>query len=656
MGSIQPVQLEVSLPLFNLCILIITAPPGMSAPGTGAPPGLPDVNNQQQNSYYAQPAVPNINFAAPVIRLGSQAKEPDRRRAGLGTDSRNERPAPIQPQSKEEIIRTLFVGGVDGLRNDDIERVLRAAGNLKRWFRATDADDKETNFGFAEYEDAESLGVAIEIFKDVEVPVYKEGEIERKRVLVIADENSKTYLGQYEEAHDVGEEQKDMMVEQAKEGLAEVLKGLEGPREIEDVEMVEEEVATILVNADDELADIPAEMRETVAKEIAAFRDRSNRRDIERMKREEEIEAQTRNGRRSPPVSAPSGPGGAPSGPRRGFPKDYQKGVTFVNGTGISAASAFDESEGSDEELENRRQERIKSDEEKMFLDAERKWLNRERSRTAAVEREKNRDAEESDRLENEKLRMGEKLKNWDDDDEVLRRDEEYYRDHSMWIRNRAAFRQREAAQDDQDREADEVRQPERVEVERTPDTPREPARFTLKLGAAAQKQAQGRQEAERQKPVANVENLLEAEEDDEEGEKRKLIPIPQAQLDAVKVQVQDMSESERAAAAQQLAAEIPQEKESLWSWNVQWKYIDDDVMEERLKPFVVKKVVEYLGVQEDFLVEVIMNLLKAKKRPDELVKELDGALDEEEADALVRKLWRMVVFFSESGRRGLGA
>lgn len=131
--------------------------------------------------------MPNINFTAPVIRLGAGSKadapanrdDRDRggRRAGLGMGGdyrgERERPQPIQPQSKEEIIRTLFIGGItEGAGGDKgIERILRAAGNLRRWFRAMDADDKPCNFGFAEYEDAESLSIAIEVLKDVEIPV-----------------------------------------------------------------------------------------------------------------------------------------------------------------------------------------------------------------------------------------------------------------------------------------------------------------------------------------------------------------------------------------------------------------------------------------------------------------------------------------------------
>lgn len=420
------------------------------------------------------------------------------------------------------------------------------------------------------------------------------------------------------------------------------------------------DVVTIPISADDELSDIPAEMRETVAKEIAAFRDRSNRRDLERLKREEEIEQQERqrmmNGSRSnrlasPPPTAPSGPAGgangipvgprdrsglnAPSGPK-GFgqqiPRDYQKGVVFVNGTGITAASAFedDDTDASDEELEKRRNAKKEAELEKQYLDQERRWLNRERSRTAAVEREKNRDAEEDSRINDEKEAMAKRLREWDDDAETTRKIEEYYADRSMWIRNRASFRSREVALDDADRAAEQrerardfqqrqragamaddflARQDVEMQQEedtRTPEQRPEPAKFKLSLGAAAQK-AQANAALQNQKrTVAEVEGLLEDEEETESGQKRTLIPI---QFD--KNDTAGMSEEERAQAAKQLAAEIPNDSEGLWKWDVKWDYVDESVIDERLKPFVEKKIVEYLGVQEQMLVDVVVNALR---------------------------------------------
>lgn len=181
--------------------LVPAPPPGMTAPGTGAPPGMQQQEAHQPgrpgsfpSNFQPPPNMPNINFSAPVIRLGTSGPtkpesgrdERDNRggrRGGLGSGMGSEfrggdrdRITQVQPQTKEEIIKTIFVGGItEGTGGDEgIERILRSAGSLRRWIRATDADNKPCKFGFAEYEDPESLGTAIEVLRDVEVPVKRQ--------------------------------------------------------------------------------------------------------------------------------------------------------------------------------------------------------------------------------------------------------------------------------------------------------------------------------------------------------------------------------------------------------------------------------------------------------------------------------------------------
>lgn len=155
----------------------------------GRPGGLP--------SGFQPPAnMPNINFNAPVIRLGTTGPskpampsgDPGRREAeprsarpglgaGQGMDAQRQavRDSMMQlvPPTKDEICRTIFVGGItEGSGGDEgMERILRCAGSLGRWIRAMDADNKPCRFGFAEYENPESLATAIEVLKDVEVPI-----------------------------------------------------------------------------------------------------------------------------------------------------------------------------------------------------------------------------------------------------------------------------------------------------------------------------------------------------------------------------------------------------------------------------------------------------------------------------------------------------
>ena len=422
----------------------------------------------------------------------------------------------------------------------------------------------------------------------------------------------------------------------------------------------EGEVVTIPLSADDELSDIPAEMRETVAKEIQAFRDRSTRRDMERLKREEEMEAMERRrnlGQRasrlaSPPAGPAGGANGIPLGPRgnrevlnapagpKGYsesqqPKDYQKGVTFVNGTGLHGASTdilldHDDSDtdASDNELEHRKQAKKQAEQEKQYQDQKRRWLNRERSRTAALERETNRDKDEAGRKETEKDVVGRRLREWNDDVEAARKVEEYYLDRSIWIRNRVAFRTQEANVDAVDRDA------ERRELDREKAAqeaargaaddflnkqavelaPAQPQRIKLSLGAATQRQA--KEPAKR--TVAEVEGLLEDEDASEKDTKRTLIPI---EYDDVK----GLTEEERTQAVRQLAADIPSDKDGLWGWSVKWEFLDDGVITGQIRPFVEKKIVEYLGVQEQMLVEVVEDHIRKRGKPQDLVGELEG-------------------------------
>ena len=181
----------------------------------GRPGGLP-------SNFQAPANMPNINFNAPVIRLGTTGpskpagpmgdtgrRDADTRAArpglgaGQGMDAQRQavRESMMQlvPPTKEETYRTIFVGGItEGSGGDDgIERILQCAGNLRRWIRAMDSDNKACRFGFAEYENPESLATAIEVLKDVEVPLKpqsinpvkkeedaEDGKIEKGKLLV----------------------------------------------------------------------------------------------------------------------------------------------------------------------------------------------------------------------------------------------------------------------------------------------------------------------------------------------------------------------------------------------------------------------------------------------------------------------------------------
>src|SRR5690606_11440477 len=188
-------------------------------------------------------------------------------------------------------------------------------------------------------------------------------------------------------------------------------------------------------------------------------------------------------------------------------------------------------------------------------------------------------------REQQEKEAMARRLAEFNDDIEAERKVEKYYADRSQWIRNRAVFRQREQEMDARDRQVEEkeaeyqkkhaaenmaesflARQVEEIEKASAAAAalPREPQRFKLSLaGATIPKKADPRKKA------AEVEGLLEEEEDDEDKPKRVLVPL-KFEKGA------EMSEAQREEAIKSFVKEIPTDREGLFGWNVQWEFVDD--------------------------------------------------------------------------------
>ncbi len=448
-----------------------------SAPGMAPPPGVQQPSSATQAnrpsglppSFQPPPNLPNINFNAPVIRLGGSSlpakpgagpmsgrRESDAPlsagpgRPGLGLDrgadqgrgNSREAMQSLPPPTNEEKLRTIFIHKIpEGVGGDEgIEKLLAAVGHLHRWDSGKShlSDHKGELFGFAQFEDVDSLAVAVELLKDLEVPVKRQeaseaardeddssSEIEKVTLQVVVDPNTAKYLEAYSESRgDEVEAEVKQRLESARSTLQGIVQDLFHPRQRNgrngdgDASMGDGagagdnvEVINIPLAQEDELADIPAEMREVVAAEIAAFRERSNRRDMERLRREEELEEMERLRNGAPRTSRldaspqnannmPLGSRGvpnAPSGPRAA--SGQGRGVAFVNG-GMNGDHGDDEdTDASDEEVHRRELAEQAAEEEKQYLEAERKWVNRERQRAAALEREKDRDKTEAENV-----------------------------------------------------------------------------------------------------------------------------------------------------------------------------------------------------------------------------------------------------------------
>jgi len=388
----------------------------------------------------------------------------------------------------------------------------------------------------------------------------------------------------------------------------------EGPN-IDEADYVPSGGKTVLVGGDDDSnSTIPTAQRETILKEIAAFRERSNRRerkidltDLEKWEGGGKGRSESpgvRQGSSEPPrrqqqqndsrKGSTSGGGGTaiPSGPaaeRRSKGRDY---IKFRSG---SDQYDLEDENIPDEQIERRRLEakhrRLKADfyevlqipvtfkSELTVSQKERKWLSREKIRTSALEREMNR-AKNEDRHLADKQSLLNRLAKFDDDADSTHKHEEYYRDHTAWRTKRQEFRRKEQDRDERDREA------EKAEINRERNKFADMADSFLSemnVNVSAPQPLRLRMTRENVKTapaspakrtVDEVEGLLEEDEEDEfqPGQKKRRMLV---RLD----EDQEMSREHQSAREDELHAlvqSIPADTKGLWEYPVSWDVLDN--------------------------------------------------------------------------------
>ncbi len=99
------------------------------------------------------------------------------------------------------------------------------------------------------------------------------------------------------------------------------------------------------------------------------------------------------------------------------------------------------------------------------------------------------------------------------------------------------------------------------------------------------------------------------------------------------------------------LISEIPQDKEGLFRYQVDWAVLDaQQLVPGKLRAWVVKKIRELLGEEEATLIDYICSKLSSHCRPQDLLAELKLVL-EDDADLFTQKLWRIMIYYTIESR-----
>lgn len=113
--------------------------------------------------------------------------------------------------------------------------------------------------------------------------------------------------------------------------------------------------------------------------------------------------------------------------------------------------------------------------------------------------------------------------------------------------------------------------------------------------------------------------------------------------------------ENKKLMDAKQLIDTIPKTKDELFSYEINWSIYDKNGLHERMRPWISKKITEYLGEEEPTLVDYIVSTTGEHITATEMLKKLELILDDE-AEMFVLKMWRMLIFEIKRVETGLAS
>ncbi|XP_042497943.1 RNA-binding protein 25-like isoform X2 [Macadamia integrifolia] len=114
-----------------------------------------------------------------------------------------------------------------------------------------------------------------------------------------------------------------------------------------------------------------------------------------------------------------------------------------------------------------------------------------------------------------------------------------------------------------------------------------------------------------------------------------------------------DENKEKKLIDAKQLIDMIPKTKEELFSYEINWNVYDKHELHERMRPWITKKITEFLGEEEETLVDYIVSSTKQHVQASQMLDLLHPILDDE-SEMFVLKMWRMLIFEVKKVETGL--
>lgn len=141
-------------------------------------------------------------------------------------------------------------------------------------------------------------------------------------------------------------------------------------------------------------------------------------------------------------------------------------------------------------------------------------------------------------------------------------------------------------------------------------------------------------------------------DDDDDAGSgvpKRKLVKLDDE--DGSKDDTDEAEDKKRIIKS--LIERIPTAKDELFAYSLDWTIVDQGLVDRRIRPWVNKKIIEYIGEEEMTLTDFICSKVIARSTPKHILEDVSMVLDEE-AEVFVVKMWRLLIYETEAKKLGL--
>jgi RNA-binding protein 25 len=586
---------------------------------------------------------------------------------------------------------TVFVGKISEKVPDSLLRqMLSKCGFINVWKRVDGADGKLQTFGFCEFADPESATTAIRVLNGFDLC----GKSLNVKADAKADKIMEEYLKNRKARNEEGSNESGTpLEEEIIKKDTEIKKQLQQLLKDQNLDVTNEDdktKSTEAKSADLDDMELEEDKRVIINREIDKFRDTYKEQDkeegVEKDSRRRDDKDRNRRQERSPERLRDRNRRREPNRDQR-RPEREQRRDRDEDRRRSDIPDR--EEEDSEDALERRRLERQLEEKELSYQKRLRNWEDREdrKARDLRDYLRKEKERKEEEIKESKKLKVF--LEDYDDE----RDDEKFYRSTSF--KERLRDRQKEIEDDERDRrnelrelqelkqklqseghpdpdsEADKIMNPQVVQPSTSSQEPVNHSNGVKRIAMDDRiKELVGDTSDDKkveetrltvnpftlQKPQSPeskkraVPDIFSSQDDDEQSSsKKRRLP----KLDDEDENSQKSSSEEKKRKIQELISQIPTSKEELFAVDIDWSFVDSSLMDKRIKPWVNKKIAEFIGEEEPALVEFICKKLNTKCSAERILSEVIEVLDEE-AEVFVVKLWRLLIFETKAKQHGI--